>query len=302
MTTPIQLLMIEDNEMDAILEARELQRSGFTLAITRVETEPDLRAALARQSWDIILCDFTLPGFSGADALRIAKELVPETPFIFVSGTIGEEAVAEAMRSGAKDYVMKDRIKRLAPAVARELKEAAARREARLAEQWMRESEHKYRQLFDALTEAVFVIDEASGRVIDTNRQAELFLRRERRAIVGAKHDKLFVSPTGALVLAELRACAAARGGCDLHLIVEDRAPIPVHASASPIELYGRALLLVLMHPRVERRASSGPQSPPRLTRDQILEEVSHWPHEGIEDLHRELSAIRGAAPWSAAS
>ena len=302
MTTPIQLLMIEDNEMDAILETRELQRSGFALATTRVETESDLRAALARQSWDIILCDFTLPGFSGADALLIAKDLVPETPFIFVSGTIGEEAVAEAMRSGAKDYVMKDRIKRLAPAVARELKEAAARREARLAEQWMRESEHKYRQLFDALTEAVFVIDEASGRVIDTNRQAELFLQRERRSIVGAKHDKLFVSLSGSLVLTELRACAAARGGCDLRLVLEDGASIPVHASASPIELYGRAFLLVLMHPRVERSALASRQSPSRLTPEQILAEVSRWPHEAIEDLHRELASLRGAAPWTAAS
>ncbi len=291
MPLPIQLLMIEDNEMDAVLETRELQRSGLVLATTRVETESDLRAALSRQSWDIILCDFTLPGFNGADALRMAKELSPETPFIFVSGTIGEEAVAEAMRSGAKDYVMKDRIKRLAPAVARELREAAARREARLAEQWMRESEHKYRQLFDALTEAVFVIDEASGRIIDTNRQAERLLGRERQAIVGKNHATLVSSPSGKLVLAELRGCAAAGGGCVLQLMLANGAPLRVHASASPIELYGRSLLLVLMHPRIDRGA------PAPLGADRILAEVARWSPDAVENLLRELAALRKDAP-----
>jgi len=298
MSTPIQLLMIEDNEMDEILETRELQRAGLAVTTTRVETEDDLRDALGRQGWDIILCDFTLPGFNGADALRIAKQLSPETPFIFVSGTIGEEAVAEAMRSGAKDYVMKDRIKRLAPAVTRELREAAARREARLAEQWMRESEHKYRQLFDALNEAVFVIDEASGRVIDTNRQAERLLGRERQAIVGKNHAALVSSPFGKLVLAELRGCAAAREGCVLQLLVADGPPLRVHASASPIELYGRSLLLVLMHPRIDRGA------PAPLGADQILAEVARWSPEAVENLLRELASLRQDAPdpahWAA--
>lgn len=287
---PIQLLMIEDNEMDAVLETRELHRAGLAVLVTRVDSEPDLRTALVTKPWDIILCDFTLPGFSGADALRIAKDLTPETPFIFVSGTIGEEAVAEAMRSGAQDYVMKDRLKRLAPAVARELRESAARREAKLAERWMRETEHKYRQLFDALTESVFVIDETSGRVLDTNRQAELLLHRERAAIVGKKHGALFNSLNDSPVLDELRTAAADpdRGGCTLNVILPNSSELQVHASASPIELYGRSLLLVLMHPRSERRDSDQP-----LTADQIVAEVSNWPEAALAELHDRLNTLR---------
>ena len=307
-STPIQLLMIEDNEMDAILETRELQRAGLQLAVTRIDTEPALRDALGRQPWDVILCDFTLPGFSGADALRIAKETVPETPFIFVSGTIGEEAVAEAMRSGAQDYVMKDRLKRLTPAVTRELREAAARREARLAERWMRETEHKYRQLFDALTEAVFVIDEASGRIIDTNRQAEQLLQRARPEIVGVRHPALFASPTGTPVLAELRTAAAdpSRGGYALHLLLPDGTPLPVHATASPIELYGRPLLLVLMHRRASR--SGAPRQ--AMSADMIVAEVAKWPDAAITDLIGRIAFLRtqqgrelpSAAPTGAAT
>lgn len=254
---PLRVLMVEDNETDAFLELTALRRAGYTVDSTRVDTEDALRAALDQRSWDLILCDFTLPGFGGAEALEIAKKTVPDVPFIFVSGTIGEEAVAEAMRSGAQDYVMKDRLKRLVPAVARELREAAVRQEARRADRWMRESEHKYRQLFDALHEAVFVIDERSGRIIDTNRQAEHLLQRPRPEIVGAKHATLFASPTGSAVIDELRAVAADENnsGCVLDLLLPDQATLPVHASASPIELYERSFLLVLMHPRADRPA-----------------------------------------------
>ena len=145
MNTSLHVLIVEDMEPDALLAVAELERAGHVVDHARVDSEATLRAALARRSWDLILCDFSLPGFSGAEALRIVKDTAGDVPFIFVSGTIGEAAVVEAMRSGAQDYVMKDRLSRLAPAVERELREAAVRREAKMADQWMRESEHKYR-------------------------------------------------------------------------------------------------------------------------------------------------------------
>lgn len=291
-TTPLQLLMIEDNEDDALFTTRELRRAGYEVKAERVDTEADLRAALPRQPWDLILCDFTLPGFGGAQALAIAKQILPEVPFIFVSGTIGEEAVAEAMRSGAQDYVMKDRLKRLVPAVARELREAQMRREARQADRFMRESEHKYRQLFDALHEAVFVIDPRSGRVIDTNRRAEALLRRPRGEIVGAEQAALFASPTGGVVIEELRSLAAdpARSGCGLLLPRREEAPLAVHASASPLELYGRSFMLVLMHERAERRAREGGSA---LCAEQIVAEVARWPEIAVSDLIARLERLR---------
>lgn len=287
--------MVEDNEDDAFFATRELKRAGHEVLATRVDTEDALRAALPARPWDLVLCDFTLPGFGGAEALRIAKQFRPETPFIFVSGTIGEEAVAEAMRSGAQDYVMKDRLHRLVPAVARELREAAARREARLADRWMRESEHKYRQLFDALHETVFLIDPRSGRILDTNRRAETLLHRARTDIVGANHAALFASPAEADALAELLALAGdpAKSGCVLHLLRHDDVPFPVHASASRIELHGRSLLLALMHPRLDRRETDGAG----LGADQIIAAVAAWPHAAVHDLVRRLARLRPSPP-----
>jgi CheY-like chemotaxis protein len=289
MNPTLHVLMIEDDENDAFFTARELRRAGYELDTVRVDSEEALREALERRSWDLILCDFTLPGFGGADALRISKALLPEVPFIFVSGTIGEEAVAEAMRSGAQDYVMKDRLKRLAPAVARELREAAARAEARQADRWMRESEHKYRQLFDALHEAVFVIDQRTGRVLDTNRQAERLLQCPRPQIVGANQTALFASPTGGSVLDELRALAAdrTRSGCVLDLIRCEAPPLQVHASASPIDLYGRPLILVLMHPRIARRGQPTPNA------EQILAAVAGWPEQARIDLLERIAHLQ---------
>jgi PAS domain S-box-containing protein len=290
MPEPIQVLIIEDNEDDAFFETRELRRAGYDPATARVDSEADLRAALVRQSWDLVLCDFTLPGFGGAQALRIAKDLRPEIPFIFVSGTIGEEAVAEAMRSGAQDYVMKDRLNRLVPAVRRELQEAAARRSMREAERSMRESEHKYRQLFDALTEAVFLVEERSGRIIDTNRVAEHLLRHDRASIVGRHHADFLSGLDGSPALPGLRAAAERPGGCGraLNLRRPHSQPLPVQASGSRIELYGRSFILVLMHPgpaRVATRAGLGVED--------ILAEVRGWPAETVANLASRLADLR---------
>jgi PAS domain-containing protein len=123
--------------------------------------------------------------------LELARESGTDAPFIYVSGTIGEDIAIEAMKSGAQDYVMKTNLARLAPAVERELHEAQTRRESRLAETAMRESEHKYRHLFEALSDAVFVIVEESGRIIDTNVRAEILLGRTRTEILGSNQSRL---------------------------------------------------------------------------------------------------------------
>jgi PAS domain S-box-containing protein len=293
-TTPLQLLMIEDNEDDALFTTRELRRAGYEVHGERVATEEELRAALPRRVWDLILCDFTLPGFGGAQALALAKRLVPDVPFIFVSGTIGEEAVAEAMRSGAQDYVMKDRLKRLVPAVARELREAAMRREARQADLFLRESEHKYRQLFDALHEAIFVIEPRSGRIIDTNRQAEARLGLPRAGIVGVDCEGLLASPSGGVVMEELRELAAdpARSGCALLIPRRDGPPLRVHASASPLELHGRRFLLVLAHERADSR-EHGPGDGPPVDTERITATAAGWPEAELTDLIARLERLR---------
>jgi diguanylate cyclase (GGDEF)-like protein len=127
----LRLLMVEDVAVEAELALRQLRTAGLECVPKRVETEAELRAALGEFDPDIILSDFSLPQFDGLSALRIAHEVSPEVPFIFVSGTIGEERAIDALRRGAVDYILKSNLARLAPAVMRAIDDAAVRAEKR---------------------------------------------------------------------------------------------------------------------------------------------------------------------------
>lgn len=131
---PLKSLLVEDVDDDAQLLVRALQRSGYEPQFIRVDNEVDLRAAL-NEPWEIVFSDFTMPGFNGLSALEVVREIDPDLPFIFVSGTIGEERAVEAVRAGAQDYILKNNLKRLSAAVPRELRESKARRQQRLAEE-----------------------------------------------------------------------------------------------------------------------------------------------------------------------
>ena len=128
MATKLQLLLVEDNAADAELIARHLARGRIDCAIHRVQTEADLVSALKSLKLDLIISDFSLPQFDGLRALEIAIARAPDVPFIFVSGTIGEERAIEAVRRGATDYVLKTNLARLSSAVERALREARSRR------------------------------------------------------------------------------------------------------------------------------------------------------------------------------
>jgi diguanylate cyclase (GGDEF)-like protein len=130
----LRLLMVEDSEADAELAMRCLKAAGFRLSVERVVEEAQMRRALLSGLPDLILSDFSLPGFGGMSALAIARVEAPGVPFIFLSGTIGEERAIEALKSGATDYVLKSNLKRLVPAVKRALADAELRRASRFAE------------------------------------------------------------------------------------------------------------------------------------------------------------------------
>ena len=134
MPRPLRALIIEDSADDAVLIIDTLQHGGFDVSPHRVQTAIDTQAALSTERWDVIFADYMLRGFTGMDALELSRELAADTPFIIVSGSIGEEIAVEAMRAGAHDYVMKDRLQRLPAAVARELREAENRTQKRAAE------------------------------------------------------------------------------------------------------------------------------------------------------------------------
>jgi DNA-binding NtrC family response regulator len=142
---PLRLLLVEDSELDAQLVVSELEQGGYEVTFERVESAAGLEAALGRQAWDLVLSDHNMPQFNSTAALGIVRERTPEVPFIIVSGSIGEELAVAAMREGASDYILKDNLRRLVPAIERELREAVDRRERRRAEHALLAQEEQQR-------------------------------------------------------------------------------------------------------------------------------------------------------------
>lgn len=177
---PIEVLLVEDNADDAVLLERYLRRNGFDPDVTRVETASHMREALAAigsagNTPSIVIADYNLPNFSGPEALGILKSSGIDLPFIMMSGAVSEEAAVESMRAGAQDYITKQNLTRLVPAIERELKEAAARRKRVAAELALRSSEARFHRLVEAMPLGL-VIGEASGRVVYSNGAVERIL------------------------------------------------------------------------------------------------------------------------------
>lgn len=145
----LRILILEDFEPDAELVARELRKAGIACMLRRVETEHEFRRGINEFQPSLILADYSLPAFDGLSALEIANAECPEIPFVFVSGTIGEEVAIETLKRGATDYVLKERLSRLVPAVRRSLQEVEERRARRRAQRALRESEARYRAIFE---------------------------------------------------------------------------------------------------------------------------------------------------------
>jgi PAS domain S-box-containing protein len=169
--------MVEDLEDDMLLTVRELRRAGYRIEHVRVETPAEMQAALDRQSWDIVIADYTLPMFSAPEALKLLQRQRRDLPFIIVSGTIGEETAVDAMRAGAHDYIIKGNLARLVPAVEREMRESEDRKKRHQTEHALRESEAALResqQQYQALAEAspvgIFRTD-ADGNCVYVNWQ-----------------------------------------------------------------------------------------------------------------------------------
>jgi two-component system cell cycle sensor histidine kinase/response regulator CckA len=157
---PLRVLIVEDSEEDALLMVRELERGGYDPTFERVETAEKMKEALCTKTWDLVLADYSLPHFSGLEALEVLKASGLDLPFIIVSGAIGEDVAVQAMKAGAHDYLMKDKLKRLVPAIEQELREAGVRRKLKESEKVLQESEKRYRQVVENATEIIYTVDE----------------------------------------------------------------------------------------------------------------------------------------------
>jgi PAS domain S-box-containing protein len=183
-STPLRLLLIEDDPDDALLIVRELQRGGYEVTWDRVQTAPALEAAL-RQQWDVITCDWVMPAFNAQAALELLDAHGLDLPVIIVSGQAAEEVTVTAMKAGAHDVVSKHSLTRLAPAVERELRDANVRRERRRAEAELKISEARYRRLFETARDGIFILDAKTGQIVDVNPFLVELLGSSREELVG---------------------------------------------------------------------------------------------------------------------
>jgi len=170
----LRVLLVEDSLSDAKLLVHELRRGAGSVEFERVEDAAGMRAALDAQAWDAVISDWSMPTFSGLAALALVGERGLDIPFIIVSGTIGEEVAVEAMRAGAHDYLIKGNLKRLNPAIEREIREAQVRAARRSAEVELIKAAQRYRALFDNSPLPTWVCDPDSSTLLAVNEAAVL--------------------------------------------------------------------------------------------------------------------------------
>jgi PAS domain S-box-containing protein len=197
----LRALIVEDSEDDALLLIRNLKKGGYTLVYERVETAAAMKKALKEKEWDLILCDYKMPNFNAPSALALLKEANIDLPVIIVSGTIGEETAVECMRLGARDYIMKSRMSRLCPAIARELKEAKARKKQMRTEEKLRHEEQRFRALSEQSLDMIILVNRELA-VTYVNPAVERFLGLKEKRIIGHKilenlHPDYFELVTG---------------------------------------------------------------------------------------------------------
>src|SRR3954470_9437860 len=192
MNNTVRILILEDDTRDAVLIKDELDRSGLQFESRRVETREDFLQSLDRQPPDLILSEHGLPAFDGLSALVLAKEIVPDVPFIFVTGSLGEETAVKALKTGAADYVLKHKLAELGASVHRALREAAERLGRKQAEEALRQSEERFRLLLEGVKDYAICRLDTKGRVLTWNTAAQAIEGYNPEDIVGRDFSYVF--------------------------------------------------------------------------------------------------------------
>jgi diguanylate cyclase (GGDEF)-like protein/PAS domain S-box-containing protein len=223
--TPLEVLFIEDSQLDVELAVHALERSGFAVSWKCVEARDDLERALSARLPQAVLSDFSMPRLDGADALRVVREVAPSMPFIFVSGTIGEERAIETIRLGATDYVLKNNLRRLGPAVRRALADNAERERVRVAE----DERARLVQILEATSDCVCVSD-PDGRITYLNAAGRRFLGAPSTGAVERRIGDIYPPWARELIEREGRPVAARTGvwAGETAIVGADGAEIPV--------------------------------------------------------------------------
>jgi signal transduction histidine kinase/DNA-binding response OmpR family regulator len=240
MAQELRLLVVEDSEDDVLLLMRELQRGGFDPVFERVESAAALENALASKPWDLVISDYSIPGFSGTEALKVVRDRGYDVPFVFVSGTISEEIAVDAMKAGAHDYIMKGNLKRLVPAVRRELTEAHSRRLRVQAEKQLRLRDARIRALHEINTAITSTLDLAS--VLDILLEKVDVLLEYSVATIGLhKKERGILEPAACrnLDLAEWKSKATQGESDPESIVLNNRAPVIISDLQTDARLRG---------------------------------------------------------------
>lgn len=182
---PLRIVLLEDVATDAELIQAELAREGFDFKVRQVTSRDGFELALQAETPDLILTDYNLPAFDGPEALEMALEMHPDVPVVFVSGAIGEERAIETLKQGATDYVLKDRLSRLGPAVRRALREAAERNARKRAEEALRDAKDALEQKVEARTADLSEANERLKAEVEERKRAEQALRARETELSG---------------------------------------------------------------------------------------------------------------------
>ena len=251
---PLRVLLIEDNEDDAALILRLLRRGGYEPDHQRVQTAEALERALGQGPWDVVLSDYAMPHFDGLRALRTLREHGSHLPFLIISGSIGEEIAVAAMRAGASDYLMKNNLTRLVPAIERELRDAAERRERADAQNALTELQAKFQTVFREYLDVMLVLDAINGDILHVNHAVTKTMGYDERWLAGQSFD-LFWPPnergTARAVLERVRREGAAfHSGWFLRL---GGTPCPMDLQASRVPWGRTEAIIVTLRDVTER-------------------------------------------------
>src|SRR5882724_4360667 len=261
MDIPLRVLIVEDSEDDCLLLKNELARGGYAVTYSRVETAEEMTAALAEEHWDIIVSDHRMPRFSSLAALKLFKERASNIPFIVVSGSIGEELAVSAMKAGAHDYIMKDNLTRLVPAVERELREAESRRQRQSTEQALEQWRRRTESILEAAGEGICGLD-ATGVINFINPRGAKLVGWEDGELIGKSlHETVHHSRGDKTPFPkeDCSLCATLRDGLahwmdDEVFWRKDRTVVPIEYTCMPMHEDGKIVGAVLTFQDITER------------------------------------------------
>ncbi|HWX55771.1 MAG TPA: histidine kinase dimerization/phosphoacceptor domain -containing protein [Verrucomicrobiae bacterium] len=238
MDRKIQILHLEDNQIDRKLVRALLAEGGLACDFGYAEARAEFVDLLSGKPWDLILADQSLPDFDGCSALDIAKELVPQTPFIFLTGTMGEEFAVETLKRGATDYVIKERIERLVPVVARALAETEEKRRFQQVAEKLKSTEQRFHLFIDSIREYAIYLVDAAGTIISWNSGAKRIFGHSEDEALGTSMRSLFCQESGQdNAFERLLQTAQSRGHAEeeLWLVRNHGAPFCTTVSVTPV-------------------------------------------------------------------